>query len=291
MTKKIVLLLLFMILNMPLSAQDNDEIEGVIPDNFEGILNPPTPQEIIDYNISNNAKNGFSAHKQNYLLPFTYSDLPETDDRKQYEIKFQLSVKQRLLKFRGWAFYFGYTQKSFWQAYDINDSSPFRENNFNPEFFLRTKMWNGMRIDTGWEHESNGQELPDSRSWNRIYCTPYYENDRIIANLKGWYRLQEKNKDNAYDVNGDDNPDISKYYGYGELGITFKIPEFYNTCISTMSRYNFSSQKGAIEINATIPLHLNSMSFMIQYWNGYGESLIDYNVRQQKIGIGLNFTR
>lgn len=291
MVRKIVLLILFMILYMPLSAQENDEIEGVIENNFDGVLNPPSAQEIIDYNISNNAKNGFSAHKQNYLLPFTYSSLPETDERKKYEIKFQLSVKQRLLRFHSWAFFFGYTQKSFWQAYDINDSSPFRENNFNPELFLRTKMWDGFRIDTGWEHESNGQEIPDSRSWNRIYCTPYYENDRLIASLKGWYRLPEDNKDEEIDVDGDDNPDISKYYGYGELGLTLKIPEFYNTYIATMSRYNFKSGKGAIEVDLTIPLHLNSMSLMIQYWNGYGESLIDYNVKQQKIGIGLSFIR
>lgn len=276
---------------MPLSAQTSDEIEGVVPNNLDGILNPPTPKEIIDYNISNNTKNGFSAHKLNYILPFTYTSLPGTDERKKNEIKFQLSVKQRLLKFYGWGFYFGYTQKSFWQAYDINDSSPFRENNFNPEFFLRTKMWNGLRIDTGWEHESNGQKIPDSRSWNRIYCTPYYENDRMIASLKGWYRLEEKNKDEDNDADGDDNPDIISYYGYGELGLTLKIPEFYNTYISTMSRYNFRSGKGAIEINATLPLHLNSMSLMVQYWNGYGENLIDYNVKQQKIGIGLSFTR
>ena len=291
MHKKIVSLLFFIIISIPVYAQNDEEIEGVVQNNFDGILNPPSAREIIDYNISNNAKNGFSAHKQNYLLPYTYSSLPGTDLRKKNEIKFQLSVKQRLLKFRGWAFYFGYTQKSFWQAYDINDSSPFRENNFNPEIFLRTKMWNGLRIDTGWEHESNGQEIPDSRSWNRIYCIPYYENDRLIASLKGWYRLPEDNKDEKTDVDGDDNPDISRYYGYGELGLTLKIPELYNTYIATMSRYNFNSGKGAIEVDLTIPLHLNSMSLMIQYWNGYGESLIDYNVKQQKIGIGLNFTR
>lgn len=291
MKGKIVSLIFFVILYMPLSAQNSEDIEGDVPSNIEGILDPPSPKEIIDYNISNNIKNGFSEHKLNYILPLTYTSLPRTDERKKKEIKFQFSVKQRLLKFYGWAFYFSYSQKSFWQAYDLTDSSPFRENNFNPELFLRTKMWNKLRIDTGLEHESNGKEIPDSRSWNRIYCAPYYENDRIIANLKGWYRLEEDNKDKEGDVNGDDNPDIIKYYGHGQLGLTLKIPEFYDTYISTISRYNFRSGKGAIEINATLPLHVNSMSLMVQYWNGYGESLIDYNVKQQKIGIGLNFTR
>lgn len=287
MIKKIFTALLFLIPAIPLAAQEADDFEGRI----EKSTTPPTLQELIDYNISNNAKNGFSPHKQNYILPFTYSDISEDDGRKDYEIKFQVSIKQRLLKFYGWAFYFGYTQKSFWQAYDLRDSRPFRENNFNPEFFIRSRMWNGLRIDTGVEHESNGQEVPDSRSWNRAYIIPYFENDRFITSLKGWYRFRENRKDNASDSDGDDNPGIHRYYGYGELGLTIKFPELRNSYLSSMMRLNPVHMYGALELNLTIPLKINSMSLMVQYWNGYGESLIDYNVKQQKIGIGLNFTR
>jgi len=290
-TEKILPLIFFIVLSSSLYGQNNEDIEGTIQESFNNELKVPTPQEIIDYNISNNTTNGFSAHKQNYILPFTYSGLPESDERKKFEIKYQVSIKQRLIKFYGWAMYFGYTQKSFWQAYDLNDSRPFRENNFNPEIFLRTKMWSGMRIDSGVEHESNGKELPYSRSWNRIYLTPYFENAYMIASLKGWYRINERKKEDESDVAGDDNPDIHKYYGYGELGVTFKFPELHNSYLAAMARYNPKYQRGAIEINTTIPLYLNSMSLMIQYWNGYGESLIDYNIKQQKIGIGLNFTR
>jgi len=288
--KKNIFTALFFIISIsaiPLSGQNPDDIEGTIEDN----LNPPALQELIDYNRSNNTKNGFSAHKQNYILPYTYSLLDDDDGRKKYEIKFQMSLKQRLLKFYGWAFYFGYTQKSFWQAYDFSESRPFRENNFNPEFFLRTKIWSGLRIDTGGEHESNGKDLPYSRSWNRIYISPYFENDYIILRLKGWYRIKEDKKKNESDTDGDDNPDIHKYYGYGELGLTVKFPELNQTYLSSFARYNPKYNRGAIEVNLTVPLPLSSMSFMVQYWNGYGESLIDYDVKQQKFGIGLNFTR
>ncbi len=276
-----------MIIAMPLAAQNTDDFEGTI----EGYVEPPTIREIIDYNLSNNSKNGFSAHKINYILPYTRSWMDEDDGRKKSEIKFQISVKQRLLKFYGWAFYFAYSQKSFWQAYDLSDSRPFRENNFNPEFFLRTKMWSGYRVDTGVEHESNGKNIPDSRSWNRVYLTNYFENARMIASLKAWYRFKEDDKKNESDVDGDDNPDIHRYYGYGELGLTLKLPELRNTYISCMTRFNPEYRRGAFELDLTIPLQLNSMSLMVQYWNGYGESLIDYDVKQQKIGFGLNFTR
>lgn len=287
MLKKTVSALLFIFFITPLMAQTNDDFEGTLEEN----LIPPDLTELIDYNMSNNTKNGFSPHKQNYILLFTYSGLSEDDGRQKIETKFQVSLKQRLLKFYGWAIYLGYTQKSFWQSYDFNASSPFRENNFDFEFFSRTKMWDGFRIDSGVEHESNGRDLAYSRSWNRIYITPYFENDYLILKTKAWYRIKEKKKKDESDVRGDDNPDITQYYGYGELGLTLKFHELRQTYLTMLGRYNYKHKRGCAEINLTVPLPLSSMSFMVQYWDGYGESLIDYNVNQRKIGIGINFTR
>ena len=276
------------LLHAAASAQPR-EIEGSIQDNGGADSLPSSLTELIDYNISNNTTDGFSAHKQNYMLPFAYSS--NHDGRDGKEIKFQISIKQRLLKFYGWAFYFGYTQKSFWQAYDFRDSRPFRENNFNPEFLLRTKMWYGIRTDLGFEHESNGQTQATSRSWNRIYLTPYFENSRFIAFVKGWYRLEERKSRGAADPGGDENPGIQKYYGYGELGLTLKLPELDNIWISTVTRWNPAHMKGSVQADLSIPLPVNSTKILVQYWEGYGESLIDYNVYQRKIGIGLSFTR
>ncbi len=287
MIKQILIILLFAVTALPAAAQNIDDFEGTIEENPD----PPDLYQLIDYNKSNNTINGLSPHKANYILPVTYSFSDTGDGRKNYETKFQMSLKQRLIKFYGWAFYFAYSQKSFWQVYDMAKSRPFRENNFNPELFLRTKMWRGFRIDTGLEHESNGRELPDSRSWNRVCITPYFENDYVIASLKSWYRFREKRKENENDVNGDDNYDILRYYGYGELGLTLKFSELRNTYLSFMGRCNPRHKRGAVEVTITAPLFLSSMSLMVQYFDGYGESLIDYNVKQRKIGIGLNFSR
>ena len=274
---------------VPVSAQERDDIDGNISDNNGADSKPESIGQLIDYNMANNIKDGFSAHKQNYILPLTLGT--DHDGRDGEEIKFQISIKQRIIKFHGWACYFGFTQKSFWQAYDYKDSRPFRENNFNPEFFLRTKMWSGFRIDLGAEHESNGQSAEKSRSWNRVYLTPYFENSRFIVFAKGWYRLQERKKENPSDTEGDDNPDSQKYYGYGELGVTLKIPELHDTWLTTLSRYNFVHNKGAVEATLTVPMFTNSMKVMVQYREGYGESLIDYNRRERKVGFGFNFTR
>ena len=46
-------------------------------------------------------------------------------------------------------------------------------------------------------------------------------------------------------------------------------------------------KRGAVEVDYTIPL-LNNMSMMLQYFNGYGQSLIEYNHRTQSVGIGFS---
>jgi outer membrane phospholipase A len=63
----------------------------------------------------------------------------------------------------------------------------------------------------------------------------------------------------------------------------------------TTIRRGDESGKGSIEINVAAPLRRLSGDringwILMQYFNGYGESLIDYNVRnnaQFRIGIGL----
>jgi phospholipase A1 len=270
-------------------AQNSETDDDIPPIRNGKDVELPSIAELIDYNISNNAKNGFSAHKQNYFLLYTYSNYQT--DRQKKEIKFQISIKQRILRFYGWAFYFGYTQKSLWQAYDSIHSRPFRENNFNPELFFRTKMWNGLRFDFGIEHESNGQSGEKSRSWNRIFLTPYYEDERFVFFLKGWYRLPEDRKKSPEDTEGDDNPDIHKYMGYCEIGMTLKMPELLDIQIANSARFNVRTHRGAFLSSITIPFRLSSSSAMVQYFDGYGESLIDYNVKQRRIGFGFCFTR
>ncbi len=68
---------------------------------------------------------------------------------------------------------FGYTQKSIWKLYDA--SAPFEENNYNPEIYYSWDTsdllgWGPLDwLTVGFEHESNGEDDPGSRSWNRIY--------------------------------------------------------------------------------------------------------------------------
>src|SRR3990167_5146064 len=101
------------------------------------------------------SKGGISFHKDMFLAPLTYNERFTGSDS---EVIFQLSLKARIL---GGPLYFGYTQRSFWQAYNGKESAPFRETLYNPEVFFRFQPGNRLSsqwgFDLGIEHESNGK--------------------------------------------------------------------------------------------------------------------------------------
>jgi len=240
-------------------------------------------------------------HKLNYLLPVAFNDSPnpdpyEIDDEQidNTEVKFQISLKFKLLddlfKDNG-DLYVAYTNLSLWQAYNDDNSSPFRETNHEPETWLSFKTdWHrfGFRnkmVRLGAVHQSNGRGGALSRSWNRLYLDFIFERGDFYFSLKPWYRIQEDKKEFPGDPDGDDNADIEKYLGYGEFRTVYKWNRF---DFSLMLRNNlrWSGNKGAVEAGWTFPLHKNLRGY-IQYFNGYGESLIDYDDSTNRFGVGV----
>lgn len=230
---------------------------------------------------------GLSTHRPMYVLPVTYGRGVEGQDT---EMVFQISAKQRLFATN---FFFGYTQKSFWQLYDQERSRPFRETNYNPEVFYRwtpdPKIWRHWGLDVGLEHESNGQSQPDSRSWNRLYVTPFQAKGRNLRYIKLWYRLPEDRKDDDLDPKGDDNPDIYRFMGYAEAHVQRQLGG--GSLGHLMIRGNPSTGKGAFNFNYTWPSADGYMFYMLSVFHGYGESLIDYDRSITRIGVGFAFTR
>ncbi len=182
--------------------------------------------------------------------------------------------------------YVAYTNLSFWQAYNSDFSRPFRETNHEPEIFLsfknNWKFWGVTNnlINVGIVHQSNGQDAEQSRSWNRIYAHFVFQKDNFTVSLKPWLRILKDDKD-------DDNPDIEKYLGHGELRVGYKMG---NHTFSSMFRHNFrSDQKGALELGWSFPL-VNRVRGYVQYFYGYGESLIDYNESVNRLSVGIALT-
>jgi len=224
---------------------------------------------------------GLSLHKQTYLLPLTWGS--NDSGLEDAELKFQLSLKQKLF---GSNFYAAYTQKSFWRLLDDKDSRPFRETNYNPEFFYRLLPENNplgnWGSDFGYEHESNGSSEPKSRSWDRLYIRPYYEYQKFSTELKIWYRFRE-------DVSEDDNPGIEDYYGYGELKIAYEFEN--NRMLSGIGRWNPNTGRSGLQFDYSFPLPGKDVFLFAQLWTGYGESLVDYNNCITSFGFGVMFKR
>ena len=88
----------------------------------------------------------------------------------------------------------------------------------------------------------------------------------------------------------DDNPDIYKYFGYGELRIQRKLFGDAKHLAAVMVRGNPSTGKGAVELNYSAPF--SDYAFWNLYvWNGYGESLIDYDRSITRVGLGFMLAR
>jgi phospholipase A1/A2 len=231
---------------------------------------------------------GLSYHKPIYLMPLTWSH-DYAGDRT--ELIFQISLKQRLFNRN---FFFGFTQKSFWQVYNTDDSRPFRETNYNPELFYRWKPeWSRaprLGFDIGFDHESNGNELPDSRSWNRMIGAIYHETPTRLLHLRLWYRLPEDDDRAADDPKRDDNPDIHRYYGYGELRVQQRLRGERGHKAALMLRGNPGAGYGAVELRYSAPFS-DWAFWTLHLWHGYGESLIDYNRSVTRVGAGFMLAR
>lgn len=237
-----------------------------------------------------------SPHKPNYILPYTYSETPNqapfdpTVDGplQKEEIKFQFSLKFPIadeLFGESGSLYFAYTNLSFWQAYNSSHSSPFRETNHEPELFITIpndwEIWGFKnRLNSiGVVHQSNGRGASHSRSWDRIYAEFIFEKENVYLSFRPWIRIPTTGEE--------DNPDIEHFMGHGELRIAYATGRH---TAAVMLRNNFrSDNRGAIELNFSTPMSRRAKWF-VQFFDGYGESLIDYNARIRRFGVGVALT-
>jgi phospholipase A1 len=259
-------------------------------DSYENNVTNATIEKIIFANFD------IKPYKTNYLLPYTY-DFISKSDRKSMETKFQISFKKQLgqnIFGLNEKFYLGYTQVSWWQT--SASSAPFRETNYLPEIFVQfpyPSEKTALKAYTiGLIHESNGRNSENSRSWNRIYLEGIFQYKGFFITPRAWYRIPENTKTSINDTNGDDNPDIEDYLGYGDLKIVYPYKEnLFSILIRNNLRFN-DSNKGTYEFNWTFPIPwISDMYGYLQYFNGYGESLIDYDRKVEKVGLGFAITR
>jgi phospholipase A1 len=128
-------------------------------------------------------------------------------------------------------------------------------------------------LNAGYVHQSNGRTDILSRSWDRVFAEFGAERGSLALFARVWYPF-----------NTDDNDDIADYLGYGEIGTLWRWRD--NT-FSAALRGNVGAGKGAVQLNWTSPRIIGAFRGYVQFFSGYGESLVDYNWRQTTIGAGV----
>jgi phospholipase A1 len=180
--------------------------------------------------------------------------------------------------------WFGHTQKMAWQTLNHGNSRPIRETNYEPEVILTLgtgNEGNGLKlVNLGLVHESNGLDQSEHRGWTRTYVQGGWEWHRFSLLARVWHVISQSD---------DDNPNIRRFMGTGDLRARYESAGGHVT--SVLLRRNLGTQRGLVQLDwATPKLNaLGALKFHVQLSSGYGETLLDYNHRQNTIGVGLSF--
>jgi phospholipase A1 len=226
--------------------------------------------------FGNIAENKFTYHEPTYFI-FGEDDL-----------KLQFSGKYRIAKSLN--LYFGYTQIMFWSIYTT--SQPFTDINYHPEIFYRfvdNEMKFLKSLDFGFIHSSNGKDGLDSRSLNRVFLKTNWATKISRHSLVGDF--------NFYSIVSDEknNRDIKNYMGFWDFTLTlthllthgkdrldFEVRTFAGKKV-------FNINKGGKSFG--LIYHIDSENFnpevYLQYYTGYGESLLRYNKTSDQVRLGL----
>jgi outer membrane phospholipase A len=215
--------------------------------------------------------------------------------RDGYSARFQLSFKYRLFDFgsgfgrdRPWlsGLYFGYTQNSLWDL--SSDSKAFRDTSYRPSMFWKwdredeKTFIDSVRI--GLEHESNGRDGERSRSINTAFARPEWH-----WTLPNGHQLQFTPKIYKY-LEREENPDIAEFRGHVDWRVRYDAR---GEWIATAVVRRGTSNHGSLLLDLSKrsrDMRFGPVSgyFHLQYFNGYGEDILDYNLkRKAQIRIGF----
>ncbi len=213
------------------------------------------------------------------------------------QVKFQVSVKYSLIFPSTTGVFLGYTQLSKWDLY--SKSSPFKETNYMPEAFFKfeTKT-NFLEKDLGYidyiqvapiAHRSNGRDGVDSRSENKFYGQIQLSkgevyNFGINCKVFGYYNVDKKR-----------NKDINDYHHNYECDLFFKIK---SKTVEELDKEEVHLRFGGNPLNkgffeSTVKFRIVSSVIQVrayaQFFRGYDEFFIDYNIRDTAARIGFCF--
>jgi phospholipase A1 len=241
---------------------------------------------------------GVNAAPSSPAVGHTAAALPYTNAETRIQLSLRTKVAQGLLtggdSSRLDSVWFGYSQQSYWQLFNNDLSRPFRATDHEPEityiFPIDSALAGGWRwryAGLSANHQSNGQALPLSRSWNRLIGKAGFEYGNqfsVEANL--WHRLPES-------AASDDNPDIADFVGRAELASAWNIGS--DDMLTLTLRHALRSESnGSVRLGWLHRLgsknnngDRGALRLHTEVFSGYGDSLVDYNRKRTVLSVGL----
>lgn len=224
----------------------------------------------------------FTLYRDNYFAVGT--DPTHKPNANNSDVRFQVSIAQRLTKsVLPWHTYLflTYTQGVAWDVF--KNSMPMHDFTFNPGIGIVKPLFNRERFigkaTLMIEHMSNGRDSIWSRSWNRISLgATILINENITIDGKAWIPI----------VDGENNRDILKYVGLFQGGVSV---------MSHNKRWGGSLHfvkraKWDFSYNTQLdlfwrPWKAANQFLFLQWYNGYAETLLDYNRFVNRVRIGI----
>ncbi len=262
-------------INKPVEKADSS-ISGQVVENSETAL----PVEAVPSPVEEEKRDKFNL---TYYEPM-YFIFGNPTSKVNFSFKYQ--------GIRDFPLYLGYVQRIFWLLRD--ESKPFKDANFNPRIFYRLSFDKNDEEDyldlIPFEHNSNGKGEPDSRSYNgagaKINWRAEYENWSFKSYFKGLYRYSLDRT----------NHDYEQYVGPFEMG--FAISQFSYHWIDrgeltyrvyTGGEWGQKFDRTSHEVGLSFRIFGSRLTpaFYVQYFNGYSESLLNYNKREENFRVGF----
>lgn len=271
-----------------IASSSEEKVSELIVDSPAALI---SPRSII---YSEDPRNSFfQPYKNNYISlgSMKNEDGQDPFSGKTFDLKFELGMKFGLFPDLDGLeplspIKFGYSQRSWWDI--AEQSAPFKEHNYNPEIFW--DFTEALAIPSsaprlhifdllGVEHQSNGLDGLDSRSWDRVYATRTLRMSEVWSwTFKYWHVLNL----------GDYNEDIEDYLGNAEITTHFDVNNWARVDFKTL--LGRKSDKLSYKVDLIVPMSrwINSR-FLLSYYSGYGEALISYNKKTTSLRAGFYF--
>ena len=235
--------------------------------------------------FANEYQSPVSMNRDNYFAAGNTTD----------QTKFQISLKGDLLYPFQTGAYFGYTQTTWWKVYKSSDTM---SSNYQPEVFYMLKSKDNLfnnfdfkAIDyiqaSPFNHCSTGVEGENHRGINMYY-------GQMQVSSGGRVSIGDNIKVFGYYTKAQQNKDIAKYKSYYENDVFLKL----NSATvedKTLAELHFKNggtlHKGWLCAEARILLFTDKVQprLFAQYFYGYGENIVNYNIKDKSARIGLIF--